>query len=179
MQRTISLHLDDLAKSSKSNLINDVHEVPEDIASPQQHLAAGLSADGNAVICDEIEPLDAGSKRDTCGSGGTAAAASSASAAKLDGPRGGQAASALPPLLLVLAEAMPETVFTAHVPHVYIVILGGKPGSGPYTVGGLVTDTLEDNGYAVLQVSDREFRRPVIAARMILLNRASTTLALL
>ncbi len=41
-------------------------------------------------------------------------------------------------------------------------MLGGKPGSGVYTVGGLVTEKLEDLGYAVLQVLDREFRRPVI-----------------
>ena len=41
-------------------------------------------------------------------------------------------------------------------------MLGGKPGSGAYTVGGLVAKQLEGPGYAVLQVPDREFRRPVI-----------------
>ena len=81
MQRKISLHLDDLAKSAKPNLANDVHDVTEDIARPQ-HPAASLSVDGNAVTCDGVEPHDAGSKRATFGGGGTAAAASSASAAK-------------------------------------------------------------------------------------------------
>ncbi len=41
-----------------------------------------------------------------------------------------------------LAEAGPEAVFTTHVPSVDIVILGGKPGSGVYTAGGLVTEKL-------------------------------------
>ncbi len=53
MRRKIDLHLDDLAKNATSDLANDCHEVPEDIARPR-HLAASLSADGNAVICDEI-----------------------------------------------------------------------------------------------------------------------------
>ena len=73
MRRKTDLHLDDLAKSAKVFSGNDVHGVPEDIDRPR-HLAASLSVDGNAVICDEVELAGAGSKRATCGSGGTAAA---------------------------------------------------------------------------------------------------------
>ncbi len=75
-------------------------------------------------------------------------------------------ASDLPPPLFTRTEAKPDAVFTTHVPSVYIVILGGKPGSGAYTFGGLVAEKLEDLGYAVLQVSDRELRRPVIGCEL-------------
>ena len=44
--------------------------------------------------------------------------------------------------------------------------MGGKPGSGVYTIGGLVTDKLDTLGYSVLQVSDRDCRRPVIGCEL-------------
>ncbi len=118
------LLLNDIAKNAKAEQAADVQEVPEDIARPHL-LAASLSGGGDAIICDEESPADAGSKRATCGSGGTAAAPTTSLAKRptLDEPRSAQASTDLPPLF-TLTDAKPNAVFTTRVPDVYVFVIG-------------------------------------------------------
>ena len=56
------MHIDDLAKNTKAELA-DAMEAPEDLVRPEV-LAASLSVDGSAIICDK--PVVVGGKRAAC-----------------------------------------------------------------------------------------------------------------